>query len=89
MKLDAVFTLKLDEELRNDFVAEAAEAHRPASQVVRELMREYVEKQRRAREYETFLEEKVASARSSLRAGEGVSNEEVRINSAARRPDSQ
>lgn len=89
MKLDAVFTLKLDEELRNDFVAEAAEAHRPASQVVRELMREYVEKQRRAREYETFLEEKVASARSSLRAGEGVSNEEVRINYAARRPDSQ
>ena len=89
MKLDAVFTLKLDEELRNDFVAEAAEAHRPASQVVRELMREYVEKQRRAREYETFLEEKVAAARSSLRAGEGVSNEEVRINYAARRPDSQ
>ena len=43
----------------------------------------------RAREYETVLEEKVASARSSLRAGEGVSNEEVRINYAARRPDSQ
>ena len=89
MKLDAVFTLKLDEELRNAFVAEAAKAHRPASQVVRELMREYVEKQRRAREYETFLEKKVASARSSLRAGEGISNEEVRVNYAARRPDSQ
>ncbi|GAA4106281.1 antitoxin of toxin-antitoxin stability system [Enteractinococcus coprophilus] len=89
MKLDAVFTLKLDEELRNAFVAEAAEAHRPASQVVRELMREYVEKQRRAREYETLLEKKVASARSSLRAGEGISNEEVRVNYAARRPDSQ
>lgn len=43
---------------------------------------------RRAREYETFLEEKVESARSSLRAGEGVSNEEVRVNYAARRPDS-
>lgn len=89
MKLNAVFTMKLDEELRNDFFAEAAEAHRPASQVVRELMREYVEKQRHAREYETFLEEKVASARTSLRAGEGISNDDVRVKYAARRADSQ
>lgn len=89
MKLDAVFTLKLDEELRNDFMAEAAEAHRPASQVVRELMREYVENQRRAREYETFLETKVAAARSSLKAGEGIDNAEVRVAYAARRADNQ
>ena len=44
---------------------------------------------RRAREYETFLEEKVAAARSSLRDRDGVSNEELRVNYAARRPDSQ
>ncbi|MFA5607960.1 MAG: hypothetical protein WDA07_12340 [Leucobacter sp.] len=85
MALDAVFTLKLDEELRNDFMVEAAQAHRPASQVVRELMREYVEDRRRAREYEAFLGEKVAAARSSLHAGEGVDNDEVRARFAARR----
>jgi len=85
MALDAVFTLKLDEELRNDFMAEAAEAHRPASQVVRELMREFVETQRRAREYEAFLGQKVAAARASLQSGEGVDHDAVRELFAARR----
>ena len=85
MGLDAVFTLKLDEGLRNDFMAEAAAAHRPASQVARELMREYVESQRRARQYEAFLAEKVSAARASLRAGEGVDNVEIDARYAARR----
>lgn len=85
MGLDAVFTLKLDEGLRDDFMAEAAAEHRPASQVARELMREYVESQRRAREYEAFLAEKVSAARESLRAGEGADNAEVETRYAARR----
>ena len=85
MGLDAVFTLKLDEGLRDDFMAEAAAAHRPASQVARELMREYVESQRAAREYEAFLAEKVSTARASLQAGEGIDNTEVETRYAARR----
>ncbi len=85
MSLDAVFTLKLDERLRDDFMAEAAAAHRPASQVARELMRDYVESRRRAREYEAFLAEKVVTARASLRAGEGIENVEVEAEYAARR----
>ncbi len=85
MALDAVFTLKLDEGLRDDFMAEAAAAHRTASQVARELMREYVESQRRAREYEAFLAEKVSAARASLGAGEGIDNAEVDARCAARR----
>ncbi len=85
MTLEAVFTLKLDTELRDAFMSEAAEAHRPASQVVRELMREYVQNQRRAREYEAFLAEKVAAARTSLRAGDGVAHAEVSAQYAERR----
>jgi hypothetical protein len=42
MPKEAVFTMKLESELRDEFVAEAEAAHRPASQVVRELMRECV-----------------------------------------------
>ena len=89
MSLDAVFTMKLDEELRNDFMSEAAKAHRPASQVARELMREYVEERRRAREYNTLLEQKVSLARSSLERGEGVDDEAVRAKYAARRAEAQ
>ena len=42
MAKDAVFTLKLEPQLRDAFIAEAQAAHRPASQVVRDLMREFV-----------------------------------------------
>ncbi|MEO7107612.1 MAG: antitoxin of toxin-antitoxin stability system [Rhodoferax sp.] len=85
MSKEAVFTMKLEPELRAQFVAEAEAAHRPASQIVRDLMREFVERQREAREYDTFLNRKVETARISMRAGQGRSNEEVEAVFAARR----
>ena len=85
MSKDAVFTMKLEPELRADFMAEADAAHRPASQVMRELMREFVERQRQARDYDAFLGHKVEAGRASMRAELGRSNEEVEAAFAARR----
>jgi predicted transcriptional regulator len=85
MSKEAVFTMKLEPELRAEFMAEAEAAHRPASQVLRELMREFVQRQREAREYDKFLHRKVKAARSSMRAGGGRSNDEVEADFAARR----
>ncbi len=85
MSKEAVFTMKLEPELRADFVAEAEAAHRPASQVVRELMRDFVQRQREARAYQTFLQRKVDVARESVAAGRGRANDEVEIDFAARR----
>ena len=85
MSKEAVFTMKLEPELRAEFMAEAEAAHRPASQVLRELMREFVQHQREAREYDEFLHRKVEIARSSMRAGLGRSNEEVEADFATRR----
>ena len=85
MSKQAVFTMKLEPELRDQFMAEADAAHRPASQVVRELMREFVQRQRQSREYDAFLQRKVEAARSSVRAGQGRSNDEVEAKFAARR----
>ena len=85
MSKEAVFTMKLEPQLRADFVAEAQAAHRPASQVVRDLMREYVQRQRESREYDEFLARKVEAGRASMRAGIGKSNEEVEALFAARR----
>ena len=85
MSKEAVFTMKLEPELRDQFMAEAEASHRPASQVLRELMREFVERQRQAREYDAFLGRKVEAGRASMRAGVGHSNEEVEANFAARR----
>ncbi|WP_415772609.1 CopG family ribbon-helix-helix protein [Pseudomonas sp. LB3P38] len=85
MSKQAVFTMKLEPELREEFMAEAEASHRPASQIVREMMRQFVQTQRESREYEAFLQRKVDSARVSMRAGEGLTNEEVEAQFAARR----
>jgi hypothetical protein len=85
MAKESVFTMKLEPELRAEFMAEAEAAHRPASQIVRELMREFVKRQRDAREYDEFLRRKVEVGRASMRAGVGRSNEEVDAEFAARR----
>jgi predicted transcriptional regulator len=85
MLKEAVFTMKLEPELRADFIAEAEAADRPASQIMRELMRDYVRRQREARQYEEFLRKKVDIARTSVQAGTGRSNEEVENEFAARR----
>ncbi|MFM0515470.1 antitoxin of toxin-antitoxin stability system [Paraburkholderia sp. RL17-373-BIF-A] len=85
MSKEAVFTMKLEPELRAEFMAEAEASHRPASQVLRELMREFVRCQREAREYDEFLRGKVEAGRASMRTGHGRSNEEVEARFAARR----
>ena len=87
MQKEAVFTMKLEPELREDFMAEAAAMHRPASQIVREMMREFVVKQREAREYDEFLRLKVEAARESMKSGKGSSNDEVEARFAARRAE--
>ena len=79
MSKEAVFTMKLEPELRAAFMAEAEAAHRPASQLLRELMREFVQRQREAREYDEFLRSKVEAGRASMRAGRGRLNDEVEV----------
>ena len=87
MSKEAVFTMKLEPLLRAEFMAEAEATHRPASQVLRDLMREFVQRQRESREYNTFLQQKVDAARISMHAGLGHSNEEVELAFAKRRND--
>jgi predicted transcriptional regulator len=85
MSKEAVFTMKLEPELRADFMAEAASEDRPASQIMRELMRDYVERRRQAREYDDYLRRKVEAGRVSMRAGRGRSNDDVEAAFSAKR----
>lgn len=85
MSKEAVFTMKLEPELRATFMAEAEASHRPASQILRELMRDYVQRQRQAREYDAFLHGKVALAREQVRDGQVARDDEVESQFAARR----
>ena len=85
MTKEAVFTMKLESELRDAFMAAAESAHRPASHVMRELMRDFVQRQREAKEYDDFLQRKVDAGRRSMLAGQGAANEAVEAEFAARR----
>jgi predicted transcriptional regulator len=84
MSKESVFTMKLESELRDAFMAEAAADDRPASQIVREFMRNFVQERQKQRDYDDFYRRKVEKARISIDAGIGRSDEEVRADFAAR-----
>jgi predicted transcriptional regulator len=79
---EAVFTMKLETDLRDAFMAEAATKHVPASQIVRDFMRDYVKRERDAREYDEFYRRKVEAARADIDAGRTFSHEEVEAEAA-------
>jgi predicted transcriptional regulator len=85
MSKQAVFTMKLEAELRDEFMAAAEAVHRPASQLLRELMRNFVQQQRATLEYDEFVRRKVEIARTSIKAGRSRSDEDVGADFAARR----
>jgi len=85
MSKQAVFTMKLESELRAEFISESQALHRPASQVLRELMREFIQRQRETRAYDNFLNKKVDKAKISMEANEGHDNHSVEKDFAAKR----
>ena len=85
MSKAAMFTMKLEPDLRDAFMAAAEANHRPASQVVRELMREFIARQQDQHDHGASLRRKVDAARVSVDRGQGRSNEAVEADFAARR----
>ncbi|MDR1791460.1 MAG: antitoxin of toxin-antitoxin stability system [Propionibacteriaceae bacterium] len=82
MSKDAVFTLKLEKSLRDDFMEEAAAEHRPASQVIRELMYRYIEERRTKQSsqdpaYQDYVRAMIAQGIADYEAGRIISNEEA------------
>ncbi|RWX77125.1 antitoxin of toxin-antitoxin stability system [Neorhizobium lilium] len=77
MGKEAVFTMKLEAELRDDFMAAAEASHQPASQIVREMMRDYVKRQNADLDYIQFLQRKVDLARGQIAAGNSHSSDVV------------
>ena len=86
MPKNAVFTLKLEPALRDAFMAAVEASHQPAEQILQDLVRGFVQRQHQAHDYETFLRDKVATAREQVRAGHYYAAGEVDTRLAARRP---
>ena len=87
MSKDSVFTMKIEPELRDAFMAEAAASHRPASQIVREAMRDFIDKQKKQREYDAWF---LAEVEEGIREADDpntvwIPHEEVKANMEAQR----
>jgi len=78
MAKEAVFTMKLELELRDAFMAAAKRSDRPASQLMREMMRDFIEAHPEPDEaYWEFVRRKVERSRRDVEAGRSYSSEEV------------
>lgn len=59
MSKDAVFTVKVESDLRAAFIAEAEAVHRPAAQLVREYMRDFIAQRQAEREHDAWFRAQV------------------------------
>src|SRR5690625_2440720 len=82
---NSVFTMKLESELHEEFMAEAKACHRPAAQIVREFMRDFVRSQRDTRAYDALLHDKAEAARQEIREGRFSPSSEVEARVADKR----
>jgi predicted transcriptional regulator len=82
---EATFTFRVEEDLKAKF-AEAAKAEdMTGAQLLRRFMRDYVEHQREAAEYDAWFRRQVEIGLESARRGELIPNEQVEAEFAARR----
>jgi predicted transcriptional regulator len=89
MGKDAVFTMKLESDLRDQFLAAAEAMDRPASQIVREFMREFIQRQHETREHDAWFRSEVEQA---MREADDstvarISNEDVQSNWSRQRAE--
>ena len=85
MNRQAVLTLQLDVELHDAFMEAAKASHQPASQILRDMMRDFVSQQTTDPDYMAFLTRKVDIARSQLVSGKSLDETDVEQEFAARR----
>ncbi len=52
---EAVFTVELEANLRDEFVAAAEASRQPASDLIRAFMRDFVRQQRKAQDHENWV----------------------------------
>jgi hypothetical protein len=78
----AVFTLTLETELHDKFVAEAEASDRPASELVCNFMQDFIRQQREAREHDIWLTTEIERGVQEANdpAVKRIPNEEVESN---------
>ena len=82
---EATFTFRVDEALKNEFAAAAKARDRTGAQLLRDFMREFVQKQQEVAEHDAWFRRQVQVGLDSAEAGRLVPATEVEARFAARR----
>jgi predicted transcriptional regulator len=78
----ATFTIRVDDELKTAFAAAAKAKDRTGGQLIRDFMREFVQRSPDAATYDAWFRRQVEAGRADIAAGRWRSNEEVEAESA-------
>lgn len=84
---EAIFTFPVDKALKEQFTAAAESGDRPAEQVLRDFMREFVRRQREAIDDDAWFRHQVQVGIDAANAGDVASFEEVEAEAAAWREE--
>ncbi len=79
---DATFTFRVDENLKKQFAAAARNRDRTGAQLLRDFMRDFVNRQQEAVDHDAWFRRQVRIGLDSAEAGDLVSNEEVEAEAA-------
>jgi hypothetical protein len=76
---EIIFSMMIEPELRDQFLAEVEAADRPAAQVLREFMQDFIRRQREIREHDAWFRSEVEQALRELDDPdvELIDNEEI------------
>lgn len=82
---ESTFTLRVDAALKDAFSEVARMQDRSGAQLIRDFMRDIVQKAQSQKAYEQWFARKVAEGRADVRLGRVVNNEMVMAQAAERR----
>ena len=86
---EATFTFRVDESLKTQFSTVAKAQDRTGAQLLRDFMREYVQRQQTAAEHDVWFRQQVQMGLDAAKAGDLVPAEEVEAEAVAWRAETQ
>ncbi|MPT49030.1 MAG: hypothetical protein E2598_11525 [Sphingobium sp.] len=82
---EATFTFRVDEQLKSAFSTAAKSKDRTGAQLLRDFMREYVQRQQQMEEHDIWFRQQVQHGVDAANAGQLISDDDVEAQFAQRR----
>lgn len=80
---EATFTFRVDKQLKGEFALAAKIKDRTSAQLLRDFMRDYVQRQQQAADHDVWFRQQVQIGLDSANAGDLIPNDEVEADAAA------